>query len=472
MIEWDISRAISSHIVCYFTNYTTFAAVIENLMKYYKSILYLALPIIIGQVGTIITGVADTIMVGQHSTDELAASAFVNNVFNLFMIIGVGFTFNFAPLVGSALAGGDKRSVGQWLKNSLVVNSVLGIILALLMTVIYLFVDHMGQPEELLPLIKPYFIVYGLSIIPVMLYSTYRQFVEAVLKPATSMWIFLIGNALNIIGNYMLIYGKFGMPEMGLFGAGVSTLISRCIMLAAFVAVVRFAKFYREYRQGYAKGVVLQAKIHSLIKVGTPIGLQQGFEAATFSISAIMIGWLGSLDLAAHQVSVSISSVCYMLFLGLGNAVAIRVSYFHGMGDVQSVKKATYAGIILSLFFSIAISIVLYLWTSQITQFFSDDGAVVGIVHLLMPILMVYVFSDGIQIVLTNALRGLADVKYIMYVSAIAYFAIALPVGYFVGFTLGWGISGIWLAYPTGFFFACILFYLRFRKFYRKLLSQ
>ncbi len=433
-------------------------------MKFYKSIITLALPIIIGQIGTIITGVADTIMVGQHSTDELAASAFVNNVFNLFMIIGVGFTFNFAPLVGSALAGGNKRSVGEWLKNSLLVNSVLGVGLALLLTVIYFFIERMGQPQELIPLIKPYFIVYGLSIIPVMLYSTFRQFVEAVLKPATSMWIFLIGNILNIIGNYILIYGKLGMPEMGLYGAGVSTLISRCFMLLAFVAVVRLAKFYREYRVGYSKGEILREKIMSLIKVGTPVGIQQGFEAATFSLTAVMIGWLGSLDLAAHQVAVTISSICYMLFLGLGNAVAIRVSYFKGMGDMLSVKRATNAGMVLSLGFSLLISGGLYLWANQLSLFFTDDKAVADIVSVLLPILMVYVFSDGVQIVLTNALRGLADVKYIMYVSAIAYFVIAIPAGYFFGFIANWGISGLWLSYPIGFFFACGFFFVRFRK--------
>ncbi len=439
-------------------------------MKYYKSIIYLALPIIVGQIGTIVTGVADTIMVGQHSTDELAASAFVNNVFNLFMIFGVGFTFNFAPLVGSSLAVGDKKSGGEWLKNSLLVNSILGVILALLLGVIYLNVGKMGQPEELLPLIKPYFLIYGLSIIPVMLYTTFRQFVETALKPATSMWIFLIGNLLNIIGNYILIYGKFGMPEMGLFGAGVSTLISRCVMLVAFVAVIWLFKYYKEYREGYSQGRVLKSKIKSLIKVGTPIGLQQGFEAATFSVTAVMIGWLGSIDLAAHQVAVSISAICYMLFLGLGNAVAIRVSYFKGMGDVLAIREATKAGVVISLVISVLISVVLFFWTTQISQFFTQDDEVVGIVALLLPILMIYVFSDGIQIVLTNALRGLADVKYIMYISAITYFAIAIPAGYFFGFTAGMGISGVWLAYPIGFFFACVVFYFRFVKTYRSAL--
>ncbi len=443
----------------------------KRIGKYYKSIINLAIPIIIGQVGTIITGVADTIMVGQHSTEELAASAFVNNVFNLFMIIGVGFTFNFAPIVSSYLAKNDKKAIGDWLKNSLVTNSILGLVFAFVLTLIYININNMGQPEELIPLIKPYFVVYGLSIIPIMVYTTFRQFVEAILKPATSMWIFLLGNILNIIGNYILIYGKLGMPELGLYGAGISTLISRCIMVLAFVVVIKFGHFYKEYIIGFYESKLSKRKILNLIKLGTPIGAQQGFEAATFSITAIMVGWLGSFELAAHQVAVTISSVCYMLFLGLGNAVAIRVSYFKGMNDFPSIRKVNNAGIILSLVFSVMISIILLFGTTQICMLFSDDMDVLKIVASLIPILMIYCFGDGIQIVLTNSLRGLADVNIIMYISAIAYFGIAIPAGYFFGFILDMRIMGIWLAYPIGFFFACTLFYMRFRRYYGKLSS-
>ncbi len=433
-------------------------------MSYYKTIISLAVPIIIGQIGTIITGVADTVMVGQHSTEELAASAFVNNVFNLFMIIGIGFTFNFAPLVGNSLAKNDKKDVGNWLKNSLAINSVLGIVLAAMLATIYINVEKMGQPTELLPLIKPYFVVYGLSIIPVMLYTTFRQFVEAILRPATSMWIFLIGNILNVIGNYILIYGKLGMPELGLYGAGISTLISRCFMVIAFLVVFKLTSHYSEYFEGYRQAKVTKQRQKSLFNVGMPIGMQQGFEAATFSIAAVMVGWLGSFELAAHQVAVSLSSICYMLYLGLGNAVAIRVSYFKGMNDLLAVRNITNAGIILSFVLSLIISTVLYFGVNQISMLFTDDVEVAKIVASVIPILMIYLFSDGAQIVLANALRGLADVKIIMYISALAYFVIAVPAGYFFGFVMDMKIVGIWLAYPIGFFFACITFYMRFYK--------
>ncbi len=424
----------------------------------------MSLPIIIGQLGTVITGIADTVMVGQHSTEELAASAFVNNVFNLFMFFGIGFTFNFAPLVSKHLAQGNKLSIGWWLKNSLAANTILGVFLSICLALIYANIERMGQPKELLHLIKPYFVVYGLSIIPVLIYTTFRQFVEAVMQPATSMWIFLIGNVLNIIGNYILIYGKLGLPELGLFGAGVSTFISRCLMVLAFVWVVMYSRRYKYYKLGFFRSKVSKVKMKNLFKVGVPIGLQQGFEAATFSVTAVMVGWLGLMELAAHQVAITVSSVCYMLFLGLGNAVAIRVSYHNGMEDFLSVKKITHSGVVLSLIMSLLICFVLYFGAQDITLFFTNESKVIQMIALLLPILMAYVFIDGIQIVLSNSLRGMSDVKPIMYNSAIAYFAIAIPAGYLFGFVFNMKISGIWLAYPCGFLFAVVAFMLRFRK--------
>ena len=443
-----------------------------ELMNSYKSIISLAIPIIIGQIGTIITGVADTVMVGQHGTQELAASAFVNNVFNLFMIFGVGFTFNFAPLVGRCLAQDDKLGIGSWLRNSLVINTILGFLLALCLALIFINIEKMGQPEELLPLIKPYFFIYGLSIIPILVYTTFRQFVEAVLQPATSMWIFLIGNILNIIGNYILIYGKFGFPELGLLGAGLSTLVSRCLMVVFFVVVIAKSSKYKEYRLGFFESRVSKEKLRNLFLLGMPIGLQQGFEVAAFSATAIMVGWLGFMELAAHQVAITVSAVCYMLYLGLGNAVAIRVSYHRGMNDAESIKKTTYAGVVLSLILSCFVSFILFIGTEQITLFFTEEVAVVEMVVLLLPILMAYVFFDGTQIVLCNSLRGLSDVKAIMYVSAVAYFVVAIPAGYLFGFVADFGISGLWLSYPCGFIFAAVIFMLRFRYIRRNMLVR
>ena len=430
----------------------------------YISLLKLALPIIVGQLGGIITGLADTIMVGQHSTDELAAASFVNNVLNTFIIFGTGFSFALTPLVGENLARDKRYVVSAWLKNGIVANLLLSLVLMAVLTLIYFNVEHMGQPEELYPLIKPYFLVSMVSILFIMLANSFRQFVEGITDPSVSMWILVIGNALNIIGNYILIYGKFGCPEMGLMGAGYSTLISRVFMFVMFVLVFQLRPSYKAYRKGYMRMWVLPNRLMRVTKLGLPIAFQQGLEAATFSLTAIMVGWIGSIELAAHQVVIAISTISFTTYLGLGSATAIRTSFYKGAHDWNQVKKTTVAGIHLGIIVSTLTCLALFIFRNQISFVFSDDPKVATIVVLLLPILMLYQYVDGAQIVLANALRGLSDVKSIMWISFITNFLIAIPAGYLLGFPFGMGIEGIWLAYPIGFVFSVILLGLRARK--------
>ena len=437
---------------------------ISKYKSYYRSLLRLALPIIIGQLGGIITGLADTIMVGQHSTDELAAASFVNNVLNTFIIFGTGFSFALTPLVGENLARNKKYVVAAWKKNSIVANLLLSIVLTLVLLVIYFNIEHLGQPAELLPLIKPYFIVSMISVVFVMLANSFRQFVEGITDPSVSMWVLLSGNCLNILGNYALIYGKFGFPEMGLIGAGYSTLFSRIFMFLAFVIVFQVKPSYKAYRHGFKRMWVLPNRLMRITKIGVPIALQQGLEAATFSLTAIMVGWLGSVELAAHQVVISISTISFTIYLGLGSATAIRTSHFKGAGDWGQVRKITVAGVHLGLVVSFLTCVALYLLRNEISFVFSDDPTVSTIVVMLLPILMLYQFVDGAQIVLANSLRGLSDVKPIMWISFITNFLIAIPAGYILGFPLGMGIEGIWLAYPIGFVFSVLFLGLRARK--------
>ena len=433
----------------------------------YASLLKLALPIIVGQLGGIITGLADTIMVGQHSTQELAAASFVNNVLNAFIIFGTGFSFALTPLVGENLAKDKRYVVSAWLKNGIVANFILSIVIIGILTIIYFNVGHLGQPSELLPLIRPYYLISMVSVIFVMLANSFRQFVEGITDPSVSMWILILGNALNIFGNYVLIYGKFGLPEMGLLGAGYSTLISRVFMFAMFVLVFLLRPSYKVYRKGFMRMWVLPNRLMRVTKLGVPIALQQGLEAATFSLTAIMVGWLGSVELAAHQVVISISTISFTTYLGLGSATAIRTSFYKGAKDWQQVRKTTVAGIHLGIIVSTITCLVLFFLRNDISYIFSEDPKVSAIVVLLLPILMLYQYVDGAQIVLANALRGLSDVKSIMWISFVTNFLIAIPAGYLLGFPFGMGIRGIWLAYPIGFVFSVVLLGIRARKLMR-----
>ena len=403
-------------------------------------------------------------MVGQHSTDELAASSFVNNVLNTFIIFGTGFSFALTPLVGENLARDKKYVVSAWLKNGIAANFLLSIVLVAILTLIYFNIGHLGQPEDLLPLIRPYYIVSMISVVFIMLANSFRQFVEGITNPSVSMWILLAGNLMNIIGNYILIYGKCGCPEMGLIGAGYSTLFSRIFMLLMFVLVFLLRPSYKAYRKGFMRMWVLPNRLMRVTRLGVPIAFQQGLEAATFSLTAIMVGWIGSLELAAHQVVIAISTVSFTTYLGIGSATAIRTSFYKGTGDWAQVRKTTVAGVHLGLVVSFITCLVLFILRNDISFIFSDDPKVSTIVIMLLPILMLYQFVDGAQIVLANALRGLSDVKSIMWISFVTNFLIAIPAGYILGFPLGMGISGIWLAYPIGFVFSVLLLGIRARK--------
>ncbi len=433
---------------------------LDTLRRYssdYRNLITLAVPIIIGQLGGIITGLADTLMVGWHSTEELAASSFVNNVINAFIITGTGFSFGLTPLIGGELARRRHWAVGRWLRNSLVANLITAMLTVTILTGIYLNLGRMGQPEELLPLIRPYFAITMVSLFFLMAINAFRQFVEAISNPKVSMWILIVGNTLNIIGNYILIYGKCGMPELGLYGAGISTFISRVIMLLLFVVVFAFKRSYGAYRLGFLATRADRVSWYRLNALGWPIGLQQGLEAGTFCLTAIMVGWLGSMALAAHQIVITISTFSYTIFLGIGAAVAIRTGYFKGANDWAQVRKITTAGLHIGLVTAVLVCIILWTVQGDISHIFTSDTEVTAIIFSLFPILILYQFFDSSQIILANALRGLADVKIIMWVSLITNFLIAIPSGYLLGFPCHMGIRGVWMAYPIGFFFSVLL---------------
>ena len=429
--------------------------------QHIKSLVLLGLPIIIGQLGNIVTGLADTIMVGQHSTDELAAASFVNNVINAFIILGTGFSFNYTPIIGEHIAINKRIAIGGWLKNSLMANTTTTALILLVLFLIYINVGYLGQPEELLPLIRPYYLVLMSSVLFVMLSNTFRQFVEGIMDASISMWVLTLVNAINIAGNYVLIYGKCGFPELGLLGAGISTLLSRIIMLLLFVAVFVRQEKYKPFRKGFLVTPFRKAYWKRLNLIGWPIAFQQGIEAATFCITTIMIGWLGGMALAAHQVAIAVSTVSFTIYLGLGSAVAIRTSMFKGLQDWRNVRRVTLAGVGLAVLLSVTLSLLLYLCCDTIGSYFTDDEAVLQIVAILLPILIAYQFGDSIQIVLANALRGLSDVTSIMVISFVAYFIIAIPAGYAIAFFLDKGIAGIWLSYPIGFTCSVILLGMR-----------
>ena len=428
--------------------------------NHYKALFKLGLPIVIGQLGMIILGFADTLMIGHHSTEALAGASFVNNMFNLAIIFATGFSYGLTPIVGSLFGRGEQKAVGRTLKNALLVNGLIGILLTLIMGILHLNIHRLGQPEELLPLMRPYFIVLLISLIFVMLFNAFKQFADGITDTKTPMWLLIGGNILNIAGNWILIYGHYGFPEMGLLGAGIATLSSRILMPIVFVFIFIYSKRYQPYKEGFLEGKINRKDFFLLNKLGWPVGLQMGMETASFSLATIMVGWLGAIALAAHQVMLTIGQLGYMMYYGMAAAVAIRVSNFHGQNDKGNVRHSASAGFHIILVMAILISLPLFLLRHEIGGWFTDNNEVALMAASLIVPFIIYQFGDGMQCNYSNALRGIADVKPVMYIAFIAYFIISLPSGYL----FNWGLTGIWFSFPFGLTSAGLMFWWRFRK--------
>ena len=441
------------------------------LQKYredYSATIKIGVPIVLGQLGIVVVGLVDNIMVGHFSTSDLAAASFVNSVFNIPILFGMGFSYGLTPLVGQFFGRGDKFRVGGLLRNSLLANFMIGLFLSVVMGIMYLNVHRMGQPEELLPLIRPYFLLQLTSLVFVMMFNSFKQFADGITDTKTSMWIMLSANLLNIIGNSLLIYGVWGLPALGLAGAGISTLTSRIFMFVAFAILFFRKQSYRRYLVGYHRTTYNTGDLKVLNRMGMMVGLQMGMETALFSISGVMIGWLGTIPLAAHQVVASISTLGFMVYYGVGSAVSIRVSNFFGRGDIAGVRRATLAGTHLLGLLAISVSVFFLLVREHIGWLYTSSEDVVNLVAVLMVILVFYQFGDSLQIIFANALRGVADVTSMAVISFIGYFVIALPVSYICGFVLDWGIEGIWVGYPVGLTLTGGMMCWRFYYFLRK----
>ena len=420
----------------------------------------------IGQLGMIILGFADTMMVGHHSTTELGAASFVNNIMNLVIITATGFSYGLTPIVGGLFGREELPQAGRALRCALLANLMAGAVMMAALAILYLNVGNIGQPAELMPYIRPYFLVLLASMPFVMLFNAFKQFTDSITETRTSMWILLSGNLLNIIGNYVLIYGKAGMPEMGVVGAGVSTLFSRVVMVALFLFVFLVKKKMRPYRDGFFRLGWSRQLVRRLVSLGTPIALEMGMETASFSLSIIMVGWLGTIALASHQVMITISQFTFMVYYGLGAAVAVRTSYFNGQNDRVNVRHTVVAGLQVMVALELLLGGIIFLLRNHIGGWFTDSTEVSATVISLMLPFFIYQFGDGLQITYANALRGIADVKPLMVIAFIAFFVISLPVGYLCGFVFHFGLVGIWMAFPFGLTSAGVMMWLRFKKVY------
>ena len=440
------------------------AFTLEKIKSRYGALAALGLPIVVGQIGNVVLGFADTLMVGHHSMEELAAASFVNTMFTLVVLFATGFSYGLTPVAGSLFGRGMKGDIGAAVKNSLAANMLLSAALVAVTVVFCLNIHRFGQPDELLPLMRPYLWVNIASLPFLCCFNTFKQFFDGITDTKTPMFVIIGGNLLNIFGNWVLIYGELGAPELGLFGAGLSTALSRAVMAAACVVLFFRHRRYREFRAGFAAASASRGGMRRLASLGLPVALQMGMETAAFSLSAIFVGWIGTTALAAHQVVITVSQLLYMVSSGMAAAVAVRVSYFAGQKDYRAVRRTSTCGLQLILTIAATLSLPVFLLKDTISWWFTDSAEVCVLVSQTVIPLIAYQLGDAVQYTFANSLRGIEHVRPMIWIAFFAYFVVSLPLGWMLGIHMGSGLVGIWRALPVCLSTAGLLYFLCFRR--------
>jgi len=440
----------------------------KNYQKHYSSNLKLATPIIISQAGQIVVSLADNIMVGRIGTAALAASSFANNIFVIILVFGIGFSYAITPMVAKAMGRGDEKSAVHWFHQGFWVNVVLGVLLVLLSLLVALFMPLMGQPQEVVELGIPYFIVISVSIVPFLYFASFKQFAEGISNTRIAMVITLLGNIVNVIFNYLLIYGKAGFPELGLLGAGIGTLIARVFMAVAFWFAYRRLSIFERFRSIHDDIRFSIGEAMRLIRLGAPMGIQLIIEVFAFSLGGIMMGWLGEDQLAAHQIVITIASMTFMMSSGLASATTIKVSTFNGEKKYRQLKYSAFASIHMVVLFMSVTAVIFLLTRHFIPGLFISDFNVITIAAGLFVVAGVFQIFDGMQAVMLGILRGMEDVVFPMIVVAIAYLLVSIPIGYVLSFVFKIGPTGIWIGYLAGLSLVSMILLLRFRWLYKR----
>lgn len=432
--------------------------------KEYKALLKLGIPITIGQLGLTLQNLADNIMVGRHSTEELAAAGFVNNLFILAILLTLGYSIGAVSQIGSLYTQNRKERIVEILKSSIVADLLQGIVIVFALVGLYLGLPFMGQPEELLPMMRPYLLIQIASLPFMVLSGAFRQMTDSINDTAVAMTIMLIGNVWNIFFNWVLIFGNLGAPEMGIIGAAWATFSSRVVIAILSFLVFFLRPKYKVYREFWKTAKIMKRDVLLLNRLGWPIAIQMGMETASFSLVAIFLGWLGTNVLAAHQVMLNVANAIFMFYIGISNAVSIRVSNYNGLKDMHGVKQAAYAGWEMILLLGFILSVVAFMYCDRISYLFTDSEEVASIVASMALPLVLYQLGDGMQCTFANALRGLGDVKKLMWYSFLAYMVISLPLSYLFGIVMNGNAFGIWMGFPFGLTTAGLLYLRRFQK--------
>lgn len=435
---------------------------LKNIKTEISKTIKLAYPVIIGQLGIIMMGVVDSMMVGRLGPVPLAAASLGNSLIFLILIIGIGSSIVVSPLVAILVGGKRFSECGIYFRQSLLVNIILSLLMVGIILIGVNYIKYLNQPPEVIELAIIYMTIVGFSAIPLMLFQTYKQFIEglSIMKPA--MIISLLANIINAFANWILIFGKFGFPQLGLAGAAWATFLSRVFMVIVIMIYVMRNQNFKQYDVTFHFRGINIPVIKKLLGLGLPSGFQYFFEVGAFTFAVIMIGWIGANELAAHQIAINLASISFMAVLGISQATSIRVGNAMGEQNILKVRKAGFTAIGLGAAIMSLAGIFFILLNNFLPTLYIHDKAVISIASRLIIIAALFQLSDGTQAVGIGVLRGLTDVKGPTIITFVSYWIISLPIAYLLAFKFYLGVDGVWIGLLIGLTVSAILLTLRF----------
>ena len=455
------------------------------MLREIRPTLTLALPIMVGQVSQMLMGVLDSLMIGHEGTVPLAASSFGSNVFNVFYVLAIGFTVPVAIFVARSRGAQQPREAAEYLRHGLVLALAVGVVETVVMLALSTQLARFGQPAEALAIVKPFFLLTAFSLTPVLIYLALRQFAEAMGHPWAPMAIMLSSVGLNAALNWVFIFGHLGAPALGLTGAGIATLISRVVGAVGLFSWLRRDPAVRAAWPSFVPGRgtseggpsvnsragwmarLSASRFREMLQVGLPAAGMLLFESTAFAFSSFMMGWLGAVPLAAHQIGITCASLAFMFPLGISMAAGMRVSHAVGADERGRLRPIAFGALGLGLAVMAWFALAFGFGGHAIAAWFVRDPAVIAVAAQVLVVAALFQMVDGLQVIGAAVLRAIGDVKMPTLITFVAYWVLALPLGYVLGIRGSLGSVGVWIGIASGLAFAAVFLNVRFVRFTR-----